>query len=94
MADMQGSKLPGASPVIARRDVARWLAFALAGLHPGELFGQSIAPRIPGVRQRHAEPVKFLDAATLRRTIRSAPESRPRFTFRMSRGRALSRNLR
>ena len=72
MADMQSSKLPGASTVIARRDVARWLVLALAGLHPGELFGQSTTTRTPSVRQRHAEPVKFLDAATLRRIIRSA----------------------
>ena len=77
MADMQGFKLSDDFPVIGRRDVARWLAFALAGLYAGELLGQSAVPGTPSVPQRHVEPVKFLDAATLRRTIPSAPEEKP-----------------
>ena len=64
--------------VIARRDVAQALGFALAGLYSGDLFAESTDSRpAPRVRSRRAEPVKFLDAATLRRTIRSAPEEKP-----------------
>lgn len=71
--------LIGNGPVraVARRDAARWLALAFAGLHTADLFAQGTGPPATGARRRRTEPVKFLDAATLRRVIRSAPEENP-----------------
>ena len=63
--------------LIARRDVAQWLVCALAGLRTGELFAETTARGAPVRRQRKAEPVKFVDGATLRGMIRSAPEEFP-----------------
>jgi mannose-6-phosphate isomerase-like protein (cupin superfamily) len=66
---------PGrASRGIDRRHAVQWLALALASLRAGELFAQTGA--LPPARAggRRPGPVRFLDAAALRRAIRTAPE--------------------
>ena len=62
-------------PGVSRRDATRWLAFAIAGLSATDLAGQR-APAA-GADRKGPAPVTFLDAASLRRAIRGAPEETP-----------------
>jgi mannose-6-phosphate isomerase-like protein (cupin superfamily) len=67
---------------VDRRQAVQWLAVALAGLNSGTLrasgafgAGLSVLPTPAGAQA--TPPVTFLNAAALRRAIRTAPEEEP-----------------
>ena len=78
--DCAGQDPRGVAGAVNRRDAFRWLALAWAGLHAGDLSAQSRAvPAAPAEAPPRGQPgpVRFLDAAALRRAIREAPEETP-----------------